>query len=394
MVMATEEVTAKNAVVKVATVDELKNAVENAPNGVETTIQLTEDIEGLKTKDIIEIPADAKIILDMNGKTISTTNDFVGRPIKSKGYLTITGNGTIDSSLSDSDGYGAIDNYGELVIENGTFTGSVNADGASIKNRPKAELTIRDGLFNGAPTAVYNSGKADIYGGTFDCRSCSSCNKNSWGYTIQSHYNSGGDMPELNFYDGKVIGVQGAFSTSAGKTEIYDGTFETVSCDKHLNGSSAFYALYVAGESGKVLCNVHGGTFKSISKVAAFIGNSNDGGDKLDAVANFYGGTFITGDNNNNVIHVDEKLGGLEISGGQYLMKDGSKKGDVSQWLASGMLQEEDGTVIVNPNNAAQVGDKYYELLSDAIKNAETGEMNIVYKRKDGDYGHIEPSKR
>lgn len=377
--MATEEVTAKNAVVKVATVDELKNAVENAPNGVETTIQLTEDIEGLKTKDIIEIPADAKIILDMNGKTISTTNDFEGRPIKNNGYLTVKGKGTIDSSMSDSDGYGAIDNYGELVIENGTFTGSVNADGASIKNRPKAELTIRDGLFNGAPTAVYNSGKADIYGGTFDCRSCSSCNKNSWGYTIQSHYNSGGDMPELNFYDGKVIGVQGAFSTSAGKTEIYDGTFETVSCDKHLNGSSAFYALYVAGESGEVVCNVHGGTFKSISKVAAFIGNSNDGGDKLDAVANFYGGTFITGDNN-NVICVDEELGGLEISGGQYLMKDGSKKGDVSQWLASGMVQNTDGTVAVDPKYVAYIGDKYYESLSDAIKNAETGETIVLLK--------------
>ncbi|MCI7658439.1 S-layer homology domain-containing protein [Anaerotignum sp.] len=380
MEVATEEVVAENGVVKVATVDELTDAVAKAADsGVETTIQLTDNIKDLKTGDIIVIPVDAKIILDMNGKTISTTNDFVGRPIKNNGYLTITGNGTIDSSLSDSDGYGAIDNYGELVIENGTFTGSVNAGGASIKNRPKAELTIRDGLFNGAPTAVYNSGKADIYGGTFDCHSCSSCNKNSWGYTIQSHYNSGGDMPELNFYDGKVIGVQGAFSTSAGKTEIYDGTFETVACDKHLNGSSAFYALYVAGESGKVLCNVHGGTFKSISKVAAFIGNSNDGGDKLDAVANFYGGTFITGDNN-NVIHVDEKLGGLEISGGQYLMKDGSTKGDVSQWLASGMLQGEDGTVIVNPNNAAQVGDKYYELLSDAIAQAEPEQTIVLLK--------------
>lgn len=379
MVMATGEVAAKNGVVKVADAGALKFAVENAADGVETTIRLTEDIEDLKTEDIIVIPADAKIILDMNGKTISTTNDFVGRPIKNNGYLTVTGKGTIDSSLSDSDGYGAIDNYGELVIENGTFTGSVNASGASIKNRPKAELTIRDGLFNGAPTAVYNSGKADIYGGTFDCHSCSSCNKNSWGYTIQSHYNSGGDMPELNFYDGTVIGVQGAFSTSAGKTEIYDGTFETVACDKHPTGNSAYYALYVAGESGEVVCNVHGGIFKSISKVAAYIGNSNDGGDKLDAVANFYGGTFITGDKS-NVIRVDEKLGGLEISGGQYLMKDGSTRGDVSQWLASGMLQEEDGTVIVNPNNAAQVGDKYYELLSDAIEKAETGETIVLLK--------------
>lgn len=380
MAMAPMGIAAKNGMVEVATVEALKEAVATAADsGVETTIQLTENIEDLKTEDIIVIPADAKIILDMNGKTISTTNDFVGRPIKNNGYLTVTGKGTIDSSLSDSDGYGAIDNYGELVIENGTFTGSVNASGASIKNRPKAELTIRDGLFNGAPTAVYNSGKADIYGGTFDCHSCSSCNKNSWGYTIQSHYNSGGDMPELNFYDGTVIGVQGAFSTSAGKTEIYDGTFETVACDKHPTGISAYYALYVAGESGEVVCNVHGGTFKSISKVAAYIGNSNDGGDKLDAVANFYGGTFITGDKS-NVIRVDEKLGGLEISGGQYLMKDGSTRGDVSQWLASGMLQEEDGTVIVNPNNAAQVGDKYYELLSDAIEKAETGETIVLLK--------------
>ncbi|WP_302768849.1 S-layer homology domain-containing protein [Anaerotignum lactatifermentans] len=385
MVVATGEVAAKNGVVKVATVDELKNAVEQAADsGVETTIQLTENIEGLKTEDIIVIPADAKIILDMNGKTISTTNDFVGRPIKNNGYLTVKGKGTIDSSMSDSDGYGAIDNYGELVIENGTFTGSVNAGGASIKNRPKAELTIRDGLFNGAPTAVYNSGKADIYGGTFDCHSCSACNGSSWGYTIQSHYNPGGDMPELNFYDGTVIGVQGAFSTSAGKTEIYDGTFETVACDKHPNGSSAYYALYVAGESGKVLCNVHGGTFKSISKVAAFIGNSNDGGDKLDAVANFYGGTFITGDNNNDVIHVDEKLGGLEISGGQYLMKDGSTKGDVSQWLAEGMTQNEDGTVVVDQENVvAIVGDKYYVSLQSAVGNIAADTKTTIKLLKD-----------
>ena len=59
-----------------------------------------------------------------------------------------------------------------------------------------------------------------------------------------------------------------------------DGEFKTVACDKHSNGSSAFYALYVAGESGEVECNVYGGEFTSISKVAAFVGNSNDGGDK------------------------------------------------------------------------------------------------------------------
>ena len=124
----------------------------------------------------------------------------------------IEGNGTIDSSMSDLGGYGAVDNYGTLIINNGIFTGSVNASGASIKNRPDCTVTINGGVFNGAVTALYNEGKAYIYNGTFDCRSCSSCNSDSWGYTIQSHKNSGGGSPELYFYNGTVIGVQGAVS--------------------------------------------------------------------------------------------------------------------------------------------------------------------------------------
>lgn len=69
----------------------------------------------------------------------------------------------------------------------------------------------------------------------------------------QSHQDSEESAkPELYFYNGTVIGVQGAFSTSAGYSEVRDGEFKTVACDKHSNGSSAFYALYVAGESGEV----------------------------------------------------------------------------------------------------------------------------------------------
>lgn len=127
MAMATGEVAAKNGVVEVATVEALKEAVATAADsGVETTIQLTENIEDLKTEDIIVIPADAKIILDMNGKTISTASDFNGRPIVNNGTLTVKGNGTIDSSNANSKkngtiGMGAIDNFGTLLIENGTY---------------------------------------------------------------------------------------------------------------------------------------------------------------------------------------------------------------------------------------------------------------------------------
>ena len=47
--------------------------------------------------------------------------------------LTVTGNGTIDTSASIYGGYGAIDNYGTLTIENGTYTGAKLANGATIK---------------------------------------------------------------------------------------------------------------------------------------------------------------------------------------------------------------------------------------------------------------------
>ncbi|MFR1213580.1 MAG: hypothetical protein ACLSCV_01290 [Acutalibacteraceae bacterium] len=54
----------------------------------------------------------------------------------------------------------------------------------------------------------------------------------------------------MYFYDGTVIGTQGAFSSSAGLAEIYGGTFETVACPIHGTGP-AFYALYIAGEVDK-----------------------------------------------------------------------------------------------------------------------------------------------
>ena len=101
----------------------------------------------------------------MEGHSITVASDFTGRPIVNKGTLTVTGNGTIDASASKTGGYGAIDNYGTLTIENGTYTGSVDASGASIKNRPDSVLKIQDGTFNGAMTAVYNAGKTYIYDG-------------------------------------------------------------------------------------------------------------------------------------------------------------------------------------------------------------------------------------
>ena len=194
---AGEEPVAKIGETPYASLQEAVNAASASDQA--TTITLVADIADIHASDIVTIPSEANLTLDMNEKKITVASDFTGRPLINRGTLTITGNGTIDSSASNTGGYGAVDNYGVLTIENGTFTGSVNASGASIKNRPDATLTIYDGLFNGAVTAVYNAGKTYIHGGIFDCRSCSNqnCNPNSWGYTIQSHMDIDGKSPEL-----------------------------------------------------------------------------------------------------------------------------------------------------------------------------------------------------
>ena len=58
---------------------------------------------------------------------------MAGRAIINNGNLTITGNGIIDTSASTYGGYGAIDNYGSLTVENGTYTGAKLASGATVK---------------------------------------------------------------------------------------------------------------------------------------------------------------------------------------------------------------------------------------------------------------------
>ena len=356
--------------------DQLKADIAAAPvNGTETRIELTGNITGFTTDDIITIQKGQNIVLDMNGYSITVADDFYGRPLMNYGTLTMTGNGTIDSSVSDAGGLGAINNYGTLTIENGTYKSSVNVSGATIFNRPHATLIIKDGKFDAGRTAVYNAGDAYIYNGYFDCRSCSSCNPNSWGYTIQSHQQEQGVMPNLYFYNGTVIGVQGAFSTSAGYTEIHDGTFETVPCANHSNGSTAHYALYVAGESGVVECNVYGGTFKSVSKVAAYIGNNTpgDGGDRLPALVNIYDGSF-TGGGSGAAVSVNKELGGLEVVGGTF-------SSDITTYVSGAATVSTDGTT-VTPNTvdsavaSIERGGKtlYYTSLNDAVAEARDGE--------------------
>ena len=54
----------------------------------------------LENGQIITVPEEASSTLDLNGHTISVTEDFIGWAIVNNGTLTITGNGTVDVSNS------------------------------------------------------------------------------------------------------------------------------------------------------------------------------------------------------------------------------------------------------------------------------------------------------
>lgn len=351
----------------------LQTAIEAAPtNGTETTVTLTGDITGMTTNQILTIQKGQNVVLDMAEYSITVADDFEGRPFKIEGTLAVTGNGTVHTENAQN-AYGVFDNYGSLTVENGTYRSYTYAGGSVIKNRPGSQCVINDGTFYGSPTAVFNEGITKIYNGTFDGRSCSACNSN-WGYTIQSHWNDKtAEKPELYFYNGTVIGVQGAFSTSAGYSEVHNGTFETVGCENAKHGiNSAWYALYVAGESGEVECNVYGGTFTAASKYAAYIGNSNDGGEKKDAIVNIHGGTFVSGRPDKEAVHVDNALGGLEVTGGRF-------SSNVTAYVAEGyqIAQHGDQWVVGSLDDVAVaqiVGGEKYPTLAEAVAAAKDGD--------------------
>lgn len=97
--------------------DTVQKAIAKAPNGVETTIQITKD-----TNENITIKSGQNIIFDLNGKTLnSQKNDAV---ITNNGTLTIT-QGAVESTYAT----GTINNNqgGTLIIDGAKITGKLRS---------------------------------------------------------------------------------------------------------------------------------------------------------------------------------------------------------------------------------------------------------------------------
>lgn len=319
----------------VADLSTLKNALQQ-----NSYLVLTQNLV-FDTIDIVTIPSGVSVVLDLNGKSITCTESFKGRPFVNEGVLTVRGNGTIDTSMSENGGLGAINNKGYLLIENGTFRGATYASGSCIRNTGEdAVLVVNDGIFETATCAIYNEGRATLNNGVYQGKTCSQCNGDVWSYTIRNS--------TVNSYmvinGGTFTGVQGAVSASIGTLIVNDGNFKTIACEAH-GTSATFYALYAAGENGEVRCIINGGTFETEGKYSAvLIGNDNtsgDGGINAQATAEIYGGTFIAPEGVPAIIGA-KNTGDPIIFGGKFTSEI------MDQYLISGYVcVEEDGYYVV-----------------------------------------------
>ncbi len=262
-------------------------------------VTLTEDV-------VLNAPLEvqANMVLDLNGKTITTTEESAGRhyyAINNNATLVIKGEGAINAR--------GIKNFGTMVVDgNVTITNIDTNGGAAIWNEGK--LTINNGTFTTNNTAGEGSygaalntragGEAVVNGGTFVAYSQLTYAIICEGKTV------------IN--DANVAGKHGAVAgTSTTTTEIYGGSFELLDNP----GVSDHCTYFVTA--------IYGGVFT--------LGNNNDNGGQV-----FYESTIATGyhavENDGKFYVVAEGIDAVVTS--QANLETALASGDAKIYLAAG----------------------------------------------------------
>ena len=277
----------------VTSLEEIKSVFEKlkADDNIEVVIN-----ETIAFTEEVEIPNGAKVTLNLNGNSISSsiTDDYY--PIYNSGELTIIG-GTIENTVDC-----AVRNVGVLTLEDVTVKG---AKSAILSN---GDVFINSGTFDGSVAVDARGGNVVINGGTFT--NSKKDGYPTWGgdsstiinfgadvtinggnftasegtYVIMAMLN--GDVGSLEINGGTFTGGKGI--TYNGELEIHDGTFN---CEIEAIGGF----------------HVNGGTFNEQITIHSFH-NDNPSIDDRDVVIS--GGNFTYGD-------------------GQFI-RDGSIDGDIT----------------------------------------------------------------
>ena len=285
----------------------------------------------------VEVPNGKTAVVDFNGKLLTYSSNWLW---ENHGTLTVTDSGENGGITC---GKGAIDNYGTLIVNGGSYSSSIIGSGATIWNNPDANIVFNNCSIEAARTALVNEGLAIVNGGNFNSTSTSANGNGNYAYCIISQTNT--TDAEITINGGTVTGIHGAISISSGKGIINDVNASTKEGDSY-----SHYALYAAGEEGTVNVTVNGGTFVGGYISAANIGNKNkngDGGIGAPAYVNFYGGRFIA-PSNAEAVHVSFSEDGFGIGyafmyGGTYSTQPADK------YIGAGLsaVRNSDGTFTV-----------------------------------------------
>lgn len=282
----------------------------------DVTIKLANDITQTDgAVDYLGVNAGWNVTLDLNGHTLTLRNDGA-RGLQNQGTLTITGNGTITNGTAANSAYGLIDNYGTIVVENGTFIDYGEGNGASIKNRPSgsSSLTIESGTFEGRGV---NTGNACIYsdGDLVIKDGVHFTNASNRAYAVI--VNSGtATIGEALGNDGDPVvveGTHGALGTNGGTVVVNNGVYTAAN----------YYGFWITNNNNVTDVTVNYGDFTGGTVGKNGLRASVDDGrqDVSDATIRINDGMF-TGNGGAAAVAVNasgsEHSWGMAISGGEF----------------------------------------------------------------------------
>ena len=347
----------------VGTAEELTNALKNAKDDEETTITLSNNIEGDFT-----VEENKNIVLDLNGHKITNVSEH-----------TITNNGRLTIKDSSEEKTGTIDNVtharaavwnnGIAILEGGTYTRSsengideensggnsyyniVNHNqmtiksGVTVKQDGNFSSMIENGWYDGNQNKDKESSVMTINGGTF-----------SGGLnTIKND-----DYGKLTINDGKFTNVSQAVFLNWNVAEVNGGTFAV-----EKNAQSVILNGYLNGTMDQGQLTIHNGTFTA-NESGAFIktmGGSNTTGEIEINGGNITGDIVLNDLTDGATVTVAD---GVTINGN--VQNDGLTDVTVTGATIKGNLAN-NGTGSISVTDTKVIGN---------VSNSQNGKMAII----------------
>lgn len=348
------------------------------------------------------IGADEDITINLNGHTLTIETDFQSRAIINEGTLTIK-NGKIKNTNTSS--YGAIDNYGTLIVEDVVFEDNGMGNGATLKNRADGTMTIKNTTIRNDGVNLGNAAVAS--NGTLTIKNSEFTTASNRAYATII-FDGSADITNLT-----SMGTHGGLSVNSGTVVVNSGTFK----------SENYYGIWITNNGTLTDVTINDGKFigngSSVGKGYALRAGIDDG--KQDAgnvKITVNGGEFTSEASDAKAIYVTNATSthtwDISLKGGKYISSETDyvadeytvyKKGDIYEIAKRGSLEITDGPIYLNKNEefenvyTTELGDyvtltltmedetlnpeEYLEVNGTTIKGLKSGTVTLTARLND-----------